>query len=186
MSAGRLIGSLVGSFGGRALGGMLGGGTGRMVGSMLGAMVGGRGVRGGGGGLGSLLGGLGGGGKDDDKPVEIPDDEAVVLIRAMTNSAKADGNVDDDEVNNIISRAGDMDAEDEAFLRAEFAAPLDIDAFIESVPSGMEAEVYTASLLPIEIDTVAETEYLRTLADGLGLKQEQIDEIHNTLEIPTL
>ena len=79
-----------------------------------------------------------------------------------------------------------MDAEDEAFLRAEFAAPLDIDAFIESVPSGMEAEVYTASLLPIEIDTVAETEYLRTLADGLGLKQEQIDEIHNTLEIPTL
>jgi len=186
MAAGRMIGSLIGAFGGRALGGMLGGNTGRMVGSLLGSMVGGRGGRGGGGGLGSLgglRGGLGGGG-DDDKPVEIPDDDAVVLIRAMTNAAKADGEVDQDEIDAIISRAGDLDGDDEAFLRAEFAAPLDLDAFLESVPEGMEAEVYTASLLPIDIDTVAETTYLQNLADGLGLRSEQVAEIHTALEIP--
>ncbi len=185
MAAGRLIGSLVGAFGGRAVGGLIGGNTGRLVGSLLGSMVGGRGV---GGGLGSAMGGLGGllGGGDDDEPVEIPDEQAVVLIRAMTNAAKSDGEVDQEEIDNIIRRAGDLEAEDEAFLRAEFAAPLDLEAFIESVPSGMEAEVYTASILPIEIDTVAETTYLQNLADGLGLKSSQVEEIHNALEIPTL
>ena len=164
---------------------MLGGGTGRMVGSLLGSMVGSRGISGG---LGSAVGGLGGllGGGDKDEPIEIPDEQAVVLIRAMTNAAKADGEVDQEEIDNIVRRAGDLEAEDEAFLRAEFAAPLDLDAFIESVPSGMEAEVYTASILPIEIDTVAEKTYLQNLADGLGLKASQVEEIHNALEIPTL
>ncbi len=185
MVSGRMIGSLIGAFGGRAVGGMLGGGTGRMVGSLLGSMVGSRGISGG---LGSAVGGLGGllGGGDKDEPIEIPDEQAVVLIRAMTNAAKADGEVDQEEIDNIVRRAGDLEAEDEAFLRAEFAAPLDLDAFIESVPSGMEAEVYTASILPIEIDTVAEKTYLQNLADGLGLKASQVEEIHNALEIPTL
>ena len=185
MVSGRMIGSLIGAFGGRAVGGMLGGGTGRMVGSLLGSMVGSRGISGG---LGSAVGGLGGllGGGDKDEPIEIPDEQAVVLIRAMTNAAKADGEVDQEEIDNIVRRAGDLEAEDEAFLRAEFAAPLDLDAFIGSVPSGMEAEVYTASILPIEIDTVAEKTYLQNLADGLGLKASQVEEIHNALEIPTL
>lgn len=184
MAASRMIGSLIGAFGGRAVGGMLGGGTGRMVGSLLGSMVGGRGGLGG---LGSVLGGLGGGkDKDGAQPVEISDDAAVILIRAMTNAAKADGEVDQEEVDNIIRRAGDLDADDEAFLRAELAAPLDVDAFIESVPEGMEAEVYTASILPIDIDTAAEKEYLQTLADGLGLKSDQVEEIHTALELPTL
>ena len=185
MVSGRMIGSLIGAFGGRAVGGMLGGGTGRMVGSLLGSMVGSRGISGG---LGSAVGGLGGllGGGDKDEPIEIPDEQAVVLIRAMTNAAKADGEVDQEEIDNIVRRAGDLEAEDEAFLRAEFAAPLDLDAFIESVPSGMEAEVYTASILPIEIDSVAEKTYLQNLADGLGLKASQVEEIHNALEIPTL
>lgn len=185
MSAGRLIGSLVGAFGGRAVGGLLGGGTGRMVGSLLGSMAGSRGVSGG---IGKAVGGLGGllGGGDKDEPVELPDDQAVVLIRAMTMSAKADGEVSQDEIDNILRRAGDLDADDEAFLRAEFEAPLDLDGFVASVPSGMEAEVYTASILPIEIDTVAETTYLQNLADGLGLKSNQVDEIHAALEIPTL
>lgn len=180
-----MIGSLVGAFGGRAVGGMIGGGTGRMIGSLLGSMVGSRGISGG---IGSAMGGLGGllGGGDDDTPIEMPDEEAVVLIRAMTNAAKSDGEVTQDEIDNIVRRAGDLAAEDEAFLRAEFAAPLDLDAFIESVPSGMEAEVYTASILPIEIDTVAETTYLQNLADGLGLKSSQVEEIHTALEIPTL
>lgn len=186
MSAGRLVGSLVGAFGGRAVGGLIGGNTGRLVGSLLGSVVGGRGV---GRGLGGAMGGLGGllgGGDDKDEPVEIPDEEAVILIRAMTNAAKSDGEVSQEEIDNIVRRAGDLEAEDEAFLRAEFAAPLDLDAFIESVPSGMEAEVYTASILPIEIDTVAEKTYLQNLADGLGLKSSQVEEIHNALEIPTL
>ena len=175
MSAGRMVGSLIGAFGGRALGGALGGNTGRMVGSLVGSMLGGRGARGGMGGLSGALGGLLGGDKDkaEDLP-PIEDDKALIIIQAMTNAAKADGNVDQSEIDAIVERAGDLDAEEEELIRRELAAPLDLDEFIASVPGGMEADVYAASMLPIEVDTVAEAEYLRNLADGLGLTEDQV------------
>lgn len=184
MSAGRMIGSLVGAFGGRALGGMLGGGTGRMVGSLVGSMLGSRGGLGAlTGGLGSVLGGLGGGNDNTDAaPAELDDETALVLIRAMTSSAKADGEVTQDEIDAIVQRAGDLDAEEEALLRHELSTPLDLNALVASVPSGMERDVYVASLLPIEVDTIEERNYLRDLADGLGLREDDVAEIHAALE----
>ncbi len=188
MGAGRMIGSMVGAFGGRAIGGMLGGSTGRMVGSLLGSMLGGRGMGGGlgsmGGGLGGLLGGLGGGGDAEPAAPQMDDAEAMILLQAMTNAAKADGEVDQAEVDAIIERAGDLDEDEKALLRHELASPLDLDAFIDSVPSGMEADVYTASLLPIEVDTAAEMQYLQDLADGLGMRSDDVDKIHEALGVP--
>lgn len=181
-----MVGSLAGSFGGAALGGALGGRTGRMVGSIVGSMVGSRGVRNAGGGIGDALGGLKDklDGDDDAEQFDMPEEEAVVLIRAMTNAAKADGKVDDQEIDEIINRAGDLDEEGEAFVRSELALPLDLDAYIDSVPGGMEAEVYTMSLLPIDVDTAAEAEYLANLRIGLGLKDEQVVDIHEALGVP--
>jgi len=173
---------MIGAFGGRAIGGALGGSTGRMVGSLLGSMVAGRGSAG----IGSAMSGLGGllgGGDNDDDAIEIPDEEALLLIRAMTNAAKADGAVDDDEIAAIFSRAGDLDDDAQDFIRAELKAPLDLDEFINSVPGGMEADVYTASMLPIDIDTAAETEYLQNLADGLGLSGDDVAKIHEALGV---
>lgn len=183
MSAGRMVGSLIGAFGGRALGGALGGNTGRMVGSLVGSMLGGRGARGGMGGLSGALGGLlGGRDKAEDLPT-IEDDKALIIIQAMANAAKADGNVDQSEIDAIVDRAGDLDAEEEELIRRELAAPLDLDEFIASVPGGMEADVYAASMLPIEVDTVAEAEYLRNLADGLGLHEDQVADIQDALGV---
>ena len=186
MNIGRLVGSLAGSFGGAALGGAVGGRTGRMVGSLVGSMVGSRGVRGAGGGIGDALGGLKDkiDGDDEIEEVELPEEEAMVLIQAMTNAAKADGEVDAQEIDAIIGRAGDLDDEGEAFVRAQLSLPLDLDAFIDSVPGGMEAEVYTLSLLPIEVDTAAETNYLADLRVGLGLSDEQATDIHEALGAP--
>lgn len=174
---------MIGAFGGRAIGGALGGSTGRMVGSLLGSMVAGRGSAGIGSAMSGLGGLLGGGKDDDDNDIEIPDEEALLLIRAMTNSAKADGTVDDDEIAAIFSRAGDLDDEAQDFIRGELKAPLDLDEFINSVPSGMEADVYTASMLPIDIDTAAETQYLQDLADGLGLSGDDVTKIHEALGV---
>lgn len=186
MNIGRLVGSLAGSFGGAALGGAVGGRTGRLVGSIVGSMVGGRGARGASGGIGSALGGIKDklDGDDDIEDIEIPDEEAMILIQAMMNAAKADGTVDDEEINQIIGRAGDLDEESEAFVRSELAKPLNLDDFIDSVPGGMEAEVYTMSLLPIDVDTAAEADYLADLRIGLGLQDEQVEEIHQTLGVP--
>jgi len=135
------------------------------------------------GGLGGLLGGLGGGKDDEPAPPQMDDDQAMIIIRAMTNAAKADGTVDQSEIDAIIERAGDLDDEEQEILRRELASPLDLDDFIDSVPSGMEADVYAASMLPIEVDTVAEAEYLRNLASGLGLEADQVADIHDALGV---
>ncbi len=186
MSAARMITSLIGAFGGGAVGNMLGGRTGGMIGTMAGSMLA-RKMRSGGGvgGIGDLLSGLTG--SDDGKQhaaavaATMDDDEAMILIRAMCNAAKADGSVDDAEVDAIVSRAGALDADDEAMLRAELRSPLDLDGFITDVPSGMEADVYAASLLPITIDTPAEVQYLQQLGQGLGLSTEAMNSIHQEL-----
>lgn len=183
MSAARMITGLIGAFGGGTLGRMLGGRTGGMIGSMAGSMLSRKAGRGGG--IGSMLGGLMGG--NDDKQTanaaaaDIAEDDAMVLIRAMCNAAKADGEVDDDEVNAILSRAGDLDDDDQRFLRSELQSPLDLDSFLASVPKGLEAEVYAASLLPITVDTPSEVQYMQTLASGLGLKSDQVAAIHSEL-----
>ena len=44
--------------------------------------------------------------------------------------------------------------------------------------------VYTLSLLPIEVDTAAETNYLADLRVGLGLSDEQATDIHEALGVP--
>ena len=174
-----MITNMIGVFGGGAVGRMLGGRMGGMIGSMAGSMLA---RNAGGGGLGALLGGLMGGDDDPSQAAEaMPDDEAAVLIKAMCNAAKADGHVDDDEINDIIGRAGDLDPDDERWLRAELRSPLDLDAFLREIPKGLEAEVYAASLLPIEVDTASEVEYLQRLGRGLGLTSAQINSIHEEL-----
>lgn len=183
-----MITSLIGAFGGGAVGRMMGGRMGGMVGSMAGSMLAGRmrsGGGGGGGGIGDLLGGLMGG--DDEKQAaqaaaaDMSEDTAMILIKAMCNAAKADGSVDDQELDAIMSRAGDLEPDDEFMLRAELQAPLDLDAFIATVPEDLAPDVYAASLLPIEVDTASEVEYLQNLARGLGLSSKTVEAIHEEL-----
>jgi len=160
----------------------MGGMVGSMAGSMLSRSVG---SGGGGGGIGSLLGGLMGG--DDDKQAaqaaaaDMSEDTAMILIKAMCNAAKADGSVDDQELDAIMSRAGDLEPDDEFMLRAELQAPLDLEGFIASVPKDLAPDVYAASLLPIEVDTASEVEYLQNLARGLGLTSQTVQAIHEEL-----
>jgi uncharacterized membrane protein YebE (DUF533 family) len=105
------------------------------------------------------------------------DDEAVVLIRALINAAKSDGRVDAQEQQSILSQVGD-DPQTIAFLKQEFAVPLDVREFAWSVPLGMEVQVYTMSLAGIKIDSPAEIEYLRELAHGLRMSPEVCGQIH--------
>ena len=63
---------------------------------------------------------------------------------------------------------GDTSHDTIQFLREEFAKPLDIRGFIRSVPVGMEQQVYTLSLIAIDLDTGREADYLLELAEGLA------------------
>lgn len=110
---------------------------------------------------------------------------AVLLVRAMIAAAKADGTIDADERARIVDRFGDLDAEERAFLEVEMAAPLDLDGLIGGVTDpALQAEVYAASLMAIDLDTPAETLYLQLLAAKLGLPKPAVDAMHDRVGAP--
>ena len=112
--------------------------------------------------------------------------QAEVLVRAMINSAKADGHVDQSEQERIVGQLGDVTQDEVDFVRRELAAPLDAQAFIRSVPRGMEQQVYTMSLMGIDLDTNQEAQYLHQLAQGLGLDADACNQIHDRLGAPKI
>ena len=179
---------LGGMLGGNAAGGSLLGTLGRAALPMiLGSLMRGRGRSGGG--LGGMLGNLLGGGKKDPRAnmtqgqLDDLDDDATLLLRAMINAAKADGKIDDEEVQNIIGRLGDLDEQEKAFLQSEFSAPLDLKGFCETVPEDLNEEVYAFSAMGMRLDTNQEAQYLGAVAQELGLKGEVCNAIHEKLGI---
>lgn len=203
-TGGNVLGSLLGGGAGRqagGMGGMLGsllggqqggaqqGGAGGM-GGMLGSLLGGGAAAGAGaGGLGSLLGQAMGQGQpqaQQPQPSAAQNDQAALLIRAMVNSAKADGQVDQAEQQKIVGQLGDLSAEEAEFIRGEMNAPLDVAGFIRSVPRGMEQQVYLLSLMSVDLDTQAEAQYLDQLAKGLNISEQQSNELHQQVGAPAL
>jgi len=178
---------LGGMLGGNAIGGGLLGTIGKAALPMiLGSLMRGRGKSGGG--LGGMLGGLLGGGKNKAEAVspeerDQMDDDATLLLRAMINAAKADGTIEQDEVDNIVKRLGDLDNNEKQFLETEFKAPLDLEAFVATVPNELDEEVYAFSLMGIRLDTKQEAQYLASLAQGLGISPSTANAIHDKLGV---
>ena len=190
------------------LGGMMGGGGGGgggqrqsagsgILGSVLGSMMGGGGqaAAGGSSGIAGLVGGLLGGGQEAAEALPEPqqaqlqeaNDQAVLMIRAMVNAAKSDGRIDETEQQNIISKLGDDVSQSEIdFLKREFAAPVDVAGFAQSVPRGLEQQIYALSLTSIELDTQKEAEYLGQLAQGLNIDGATCNQIHEQLNAPKI
>ncbi len=189
---------------GKVMGGSRGG-----AGGALGGLLGGK--NSGGGGLGGLLGSLAGGGAaqqggsknsgigdildsftNDAKQAESmqpsaeQNQQAEVLLRALLNAAKSDGQIDQAEQQRIVKHLGTVSDEEERFVREVMSAPLDVDGFIRSVPRGMEQQVYLMSLTAIDLDTKAEAQYLHKLAQGLNISQQACNSIHQQLGAPLL
>lgn len=200
-TGGNLLGSLLGgdrggtNVGGGAnpLSGMLGGllgsgdnGQSSGIAGILGSILGAGGTpQASGGGLAGLVGGLLGG-NDAPTATQAPPkqavDEATLLIRAMCNAAKADGEIDRDEQEQIIGRlGGDIDQEEAEFIRNELSKPLNVAEFCNSVPSSMAAKVYALSAMTVRVDTREEVAYLSQLADGLNLDSNTLAQIHKQL-----
>ena len=115
-----------------------------------------------------------------------PNEEAIVLIRAMINAAKSDGRVTQAEQQEIMQRISNPTQDAINFLREEFARPVDVREFAWSVPLGMEQKVYTISLAAVDIDTQAEATYLKDLAHGLRLDPELCNQLHHQYGAPAL
>ncbi|MEH6456438.1 MAG: DUF533 domain-containing protein [Cocleimonas sp.] len=202
---GDLLGSLAG--GRQQQQSTQGGGIGDLLGSILGG--GGQsgqqsGGMGGAGGLGGLLGGAltkfaqnqnaeapnPGHDNCDHLPMGVDhsqaSDQATLVIRAMINAAKSDGSIDDAEQEKVVGKLGDVSQAEADFVRNEFRQPLDVDAFVRSIPRGMEQQIYAVSLMAIDLDTNKEAHYLDSLAKGLNIQPQLANQIHEQLGAPSI
>jgi len=187
---------------GDLLGGLTGGGRSQSGSAGLDDLIGGLSGRNGGGGLGGLLDSIGdnnqstGGGLGDlfnnalqGNNVSVSNSEeekAKIMLRAMLNAVKADGQIDAAEQAKITEHLGDVSPEEAEFVRRELNSPLDTQSLVNDIPRGMEQQVYFMSLLAIDLDSNAEAQYLDQLAKGLNMSQNIVNQIHQKVGAPQL
>jgi len=104
----------------------------------------------------------------------------------MIHAAKADGRIDAQEQQAILERVGNTNQDTIQFLRQEFANATNARDFAWSVPLGMGAAVYAASISSITIDQQSEVDYLKELAHGLRLSPKICNQIHQQYGIRPL
>lgn len=129
-------------------------------------------------------------------PVDAQEMQAVtdpaterLMVRAMISAAKADGRIDQEEMQAIAGHiGGEGVTEDERqFVIDEMTRPLDLDSLAAEVQSpAVAAEVYAASILAIDIDSEAERQYLRELARKLGLDAGTVERLHQMTGAPAV
>lgn len=212
-SLGKMLGGGANQSQAGGLGGMLGNVMGGLANNK--AALGGLGALGGallGGGSGSAKGAIGGGalamlasvafsalknaGQQPETPAVLRDadtpeqeqkieEDAHVLVKAMINAAKADGAIDQTELQRIIGKleVDGLSQDEKNFFISESSRPLDLEGVIASAGGHPElaAQIYAASLLAIEVDTPQEEEYMQKLADGLKLSPATVTFIEQTL-----
>lgn len=115
------------------------------------------------------------------------ENDAQVIVKAMINAAKADGQIDREEIEKIIGKLQEdgLTAEEQQFFETEAHKPANLSDVVASVDGDIElaVEVYAASLLAIEVDTEAERNYLKQLAAELGLNSRVTGHIEQTLGV---
>jgi uncharacterized membrane protein YebE (DUF533 family) len=104
-----------------------------------------------------------------------------VLLQAMIAAARADGKLDGDERRALFEHVAriELPEPERAELYAALERPVDVQTLVAAATSQERAvEIYTASLLAIEVDTPAERGYLAMLAAALGLPDALVTHIH--------
>ena len=107
--------------------------------------------------------------------------DAEIILTAMIDAAKSDGQVDADEINKImgqLQKAG-IGQEGVNYVIQKLQGPMETAKIVAAVKGRPElaAQVYSASLMAIEVDTDAEKKYLDKLAKAMGLNSAVIQNI---------
>ncbi len=113
-------------------------------------------------------------------------DQATIMVRAMINAAKSDGRLDKEEQQKIMGKLGSVTQDEIDFVNNELSQPLDVQDFARSVPRGLENQVYTMSLMAIDLDSKGEAKYLHELGQSMGIEPQTSNQIHQQLGAPVL
>jgi uncharacterized membrane protein YebE (DUF533 family) len=111
-------------------------------------------------------------------------DVATLTVQAMINAAKADGHIDAKETERLVGkmREDGVTEEEQRFVMEEMRKPMDTEAIVRAVPNQqVAAQIYTASLMAIEVDTDAEKRYMQEFAGKLGLNQQVLAYLHQAV-----
>ncbi|MFD1158111.1 DUF533 domain-containing protein [Roseovarius aestuarii] len=199
VAAGGLGGLLEQLGGGQSGRGGASGGLNDLLGGLAGAASSG----GGSGGLGGLLGGLMGAGaaksganggfgdllnqaitRQDEPEVQPSQDQeaaAALMLRAMIQAMKSDGEIDQAEQARLMDRLGDVSPEERDFVQSEMQRRIDVNDLARDVPRGLEQQVYAMSIMGIDLDNQNEAKYLHQLATAMGVSPEAANSIHDQL-----
>jgi uncharacterized membrane protein YebE (DUF533 family) len=109
------------------------------------------------------------------------EENAKLMIRAMIQAAKADGEIDLEEQQKILAKLGDIGPEERAFVEAEMRKPVDIMGLAQDTGDAMKAQVYAMSLMAIRVDNASEAAYLDGLARALGLSDQARTAVHRAM-----
>ena len=127
--------------------------------------------------------------KELAKPLEEQnlEDDAQIIVKAMINAAKADGQIDKSEIDKIIGKLDDdgLEQKEKEFFMTEANKPMNMAAVVSSANNNpeMAAQIYAASMLAIEVDTDAEKRYMHQLASGLRLNAQVVAYINRTMGV---
>ena len=106
------------------------------------------------------------------EPAAVTNDAALHYIQAMIAAAAADGRIDSDEHEKLITsltQAG-VGSEAEAFLAKELNSPRSVGELAASVKTPQEAvQLYTAARIAVADNSPAEKQFLAALAAALGI-----------------
>jgi uncharacterized membrane protein YebE (DUF533 family) len=111
---------------------------------------------------------------------------ARLMIRAMIQAAKADGEIDAEDRAKILAHLGEASDEEIAFVTAELDAPVDVNGLATETGETAKAQVYSAALMAITVNTDPEKQYLTGLASALGLTDDKVASIHEAMGKPAL
>mgnify|MGYP002620480676 CR=1 FL=1 len=181
---GAIAGALIGG-GGRAVRGAAGGGAMAILGTLaLAALQNAR--AGGQAGPGAQVA-AGAAPTREDVAAVVSEEGERLALRAMIAAAKADGQIDLQEMDRILGRmnADEVTDAERRFVVEEISRPLDPADLAKDVRNPAQAaEVYAASLLAIDVDSEPEREYLRALAAALRLDPGTVSFLHRTTGAP--
>lgn len=171
------------------IGGTQGGGLGDLLGGLLGGLAGASAgaTQGRGGSFGDILNqAFGNRGEPDVPPGRDQEAAAALMLKAMIQAAKSDGRIDAEEERKLLGSLGDVSPAERRFVEAELRAPIDVAGLATQVPRGLGPQVYTMSVMAIDLDNRNEAEYLHRLAGALGLDRGVVNRIHARLGVPAL
>ena len=107
--------------------------------------------------------------------------DAEIIITAMIDAAKADGQVDADEFQRITSslQKNGLGQDGLNYVIQKLQGPMETAKIVAAVKGRPElaAQVYSASLMAINVDTDAERRYLTKLGKAMGLNDSVMQNI---------